>query len=523
MMRLIAFCIPVFFLLFINSTYSQDIGLKSEINNDNVTTVVTDDPVFEFRSAVGELVLLKNHSGLLPLDIDQVNSIALIGPTLFSPRIKGIGSSQMDPHSSISPYEGITNLLGDSVFLYTAQGVNMRNDVTPLDTSIVFIGQGVNGFSAKYYNNLKASGTPAKFATDKQIDFNWGTNTPYPEIDSTAFSVKWDATLIPQHGPVKVKLIHNDGCRLYLDGKPIIDAWEPGPFRMDSAWLNIEKGMSYNLRIDYFSDGGPALIKFGFDYLMDNMIAEAVEKARRADVAIVFIGQPVSEGNIRQYYNIPNQSRLIRAVYEANPNTIVVLQTVSAVDIEEWAFDVPSIIQAWIPKQESGTVIAEVLFGQINPGGKMPFTWTMNENQNFDARFPFGHGLSYTTFGIGKLMMKRNRNGSGWIATVEIRNVGDRAGTETLQLYVRNPESDAWKAEEELKAFKKVTLFPGQKKTVAIAVPYSSFEYYDVESENRTIDAGRYEILIGTSAEDIKLIKTIELKQEHIDKYYDQD
>ncbi|MCK4570282.1 MAG: glycoside hydrolase family 3 C-terminal domain-containing protein, partial [Bacteroidales bacterium] len=206
MMRLIAFCIPVFFLLFINSTYSQDIGLKSEINNDNVTTVVTDDPVFEFRSAVGELVLLKNHSGLLPLDIDQVNSIALIGPTLFSPRIKGIGSSQMDPHSSISPYEGITNLLGDSVFLYTAQGVNMRNDITPLDTSIVFIGQGVNGFSAKYYNNLKASGTPAKFATDKQIDFNWGTNTPYPEIDSTAFSVKWDATLIPQHGPVKVKL-----------------------------------------------------------------------------------------------------------------------------------------------------------------------------------------------------------------------------------------------------------------------------------------------------------------------------
>ncbi|MCK5338478.1 MAG: glycoside hydrolase family 3 C-terminal domain-containing protein, partial [Bacteroidales bacterium] len=446
-----------------------------------------------------------------------------IGPTLFYPGAGASGVLKMDFNSAISPYEGVVSFVSDNIFLYTSTGVNMRNDVAPLDTSIVYIGQGVNGFSAKYYNNLKASGTPAKFATDKQIDFNWGTNVPCPEIDSTAFSVQWDATLIPQHGPVKVKLIHNDGCRLYLDGKLIIDAWKPGPFRMDSAWLNIEKGMSYNLRIDYFSDGGSAMIRFGFDYLMDLMIAGAVEKAKRADVAIVFIGQPVSDGNARQYCNIPNQSRLIRAVYEANPNTIVVLQTVSAVDIEDWAFDIPTIIQAWTPKQESGTAIAEVLFGQINPDGKLPFTWAMNENQNFDSRFPFGHGLSYTTFGIGKLMMNRSRDGSGWTATVEIRNVGDRAGTETLQLYVRNPESDAGVAEKDLKAFKMVTLFPGQKKTVAISVPYSSFEYYDVESSSRTIDPGKYKILIGTSAEDIKLIKTIVLRQEHIDQYYDQN
>ncbi|MCK5079790.1 MAG: fibronectin type III-like domain-contianing protein, partial [Bacteroidales bacterium] len=116
-----------------------------------------------------------------------------------------------------------------------------------------------------------------------------------------------------------------------------------------------------------------------------------------------------------------------------------------------------------------------------------------------------------------------SRDGSGWTATVEIRNVGDRAGTETLQLYVRNPESEAWETEKELKAFKMVTLFPGQKKTVAIQVHYSSFEYYDAESSSRAIDPGKYRILIGTSAEDIKLIKTIELRQENIDQYYDQN
>ena len=504
MMKLFAHCIPVFFLLFPCLVYSQDIGLQPNNTNNRISTASSGDAVFEFLDATGELVLLKNHGGLLPLDANQVNSLVLIGATSGE----------------------IINNFGDSIFLYTASGVNMINDVKPLDSSMVYIGQGVNGFSAKYYNNQKAAGSPAKFTTDKYIDFNWGASIPYEKLDSTTFSVQWDATLIPTHGPVKVKLIHNDGCRLYLDGKLIIDAWETGPVRMDSAWMNIEKGKSYNLQIDYFSDGGHALIKFGFDYLKEFLVRDAVEKARRADIAVVLVGQPLiynGNGSVEANYIIPVQSELIRAVYEANPNTIVVLQTDYAVDIEEWAFDIPSIIQAWTPKQESGTVIAEVLFGQINPDGKLPFTWAMNENQNFDSRFPFGHGLSYTTFGIGKLMMKRSRDGSGWTATVEIRNVGDRAGTETLQLYVRNPESDAWEPEEALKAFKMVTLFPGQKKTVAIQVPYSSFEYYNAESSSRTIDPGKYRILIGTSAEDIKLIKTIDLRQEHIDQYYDQN
>ena len=504
MMKLFAHCIPVFFLLFPCLLQAQDIGLQPNDTNDGIYTAVTDETVFEFMDATGELVLLKNHGGFLPLDAGQINSIALIG----------------------AKYEDVEKLLGDSIFIYSVPGVNKMNDIKAIDSSVVYIGQGVNGFSAKYYNNLKASGTPAKFVTDKQIDFYWGNDIPYPQIDSSAFSVSWDGTLIPQHGPIKVKLIHNDGCRLYLDGKLIIDAWEAGPVRIDSAWINIEKGGSYNLQIDYFSDGGPSLVKFGFEYLKEFLIQEAVEKARRADVVVYFVEQAFiyePDGGISISKIIPEQSKLIREVYNANPNTIVVLQTGSAVDIEEWAFDIPSIIQAWTPKQESGTTIAEVLFGQINPDGKLPFTWAMNENQNFDARFPFGHGLSYTTFGIGKLMMKRSRDGSGWTATVEIRNVGDRAGTETLQLYVRNPESDAGVAEKDLKAFKMVTLFPGQKKTVAISIPYNSFEYYDAESSSRAIDPGKYKILIGTSAEDIKLIKTIELRQEHIDQYYDQN
>ncbi|MCK5080008.1 MAG: hypothetical protein KAR09_08690, partial [Bacteroidales bacterium] len=186
MMKLFAHCIPVFFLLFSCLLYSQDIGLQPNDTNDGIFTAVTDETVFEFMDATGELVLLKNHGGFLPLDTAQINSIALIGPTLFYPGAGASGVLKMDFNSAISPYEGVVSFVSDNIFLYTSTGVNMRNDVAPLDTSIVYIGQGVNGFSAKYYNNLKASGTPAKFATDKQIDFNWGTNVPCPEIDSTA-------------------------------------------------------------------------------------------------------------------------------------------------------------------------------------------------------------------------------------------------------------------------------------------------------------------------------------------------
>jgi beta-glucosidase len=138
----------------------------------------------------------------------------------------------------------------------------------------------------------------------------------------------------------------------------------------------------------------------------------------------------------------------------------------------------------------------------------------MNENQNFATRFPFGYGLTYTTFGIGKLLTMRKRDGTGWTATVEIRNVGDRAGTETLQVYIQHPEKPMEK--RSLKAFKQVFLLPEQKKTVAIHIPYSAFEYLDADTQKWVIDPGMYNIMIGTSAEDIKLQKIIEIKNEHI-------
>jgi beta-glucosidase len=250
-----------------------------------------------------------------------------------------------------------------------------------------------------------------------------------------------------------------------------------------------------------------------------NILFQAVEKARAADIAIVFVGQTTSfagEGAPKGYFDISKQSSLIKSIYEVNPNTIVVMQTVSPAEIEDWAFNIPAIIEAGIPRQESGAQIAQVLFGLINPAAKLPYTWVMNENQNFETRFPFGHGLSYTTFGIGKLMMRRNRDGSGWVSTVEIKNVGSREGTEVLQLYIVPPERKKHRTDKKLSAYKSVHLYPGQKKIVSIPVPYEAFGYIDEEAGEWRVDPGLYKILVGTSEEDIKLQKIIEIKESHL-------
>lgn len=467
------------------------------------------DPASAFRQEFSTLALLKNQGSLLPLNKKKLSSIALIGPAAFAPGKGGAAFATL--------YDALAGMAGDSLKIFTAPGINMKNDVMRLDSALVYIGQGVNGFSAKYYKGVRAAGTPAKFKTDKFIDFYW----PGPPLKGpdTSFSVSWDATLIPAHGPVKAKLIHSDGCRLYLNGELLIDAWQPGPVRVDSAWLKLEKGQSCNLQIDYFSDGGPAVVKFGFDYLESNMLWQAAERAKRADIAVVVIGQPAvfnTDGTIANATDIPRQSKLVRTVWEANPNTIVVLQTPGPVDIESWAFDVPVILQSGAPSAGSAREAVAALFDIKNPAGKLPYRWAMNANQNFATRFPFGHGLSYTTFGIGKLLMHRNRDGNGWTATIEIKNMSKRTGTEVLQLYVVRKQGHMPGWNSRIKAFKSVTLLPGHKKTVSISLPREAFRYFNTEDRQWQVEEGMYEILAGTSAENIKLRKTIEIKAEHL-------
>lgn len=507
MMKKNALCIFVSLLIVSELVFSQG-GIPAGIS-----------PWNEFKNMSGDIVLLKNHGKLLPLDARNITSVALIGPEIHAPGLAARPNYAPDRHSFISPYKGIAEYLGDSIDIYTAYGVNMFNDVVRLDSSYVYVGQGVHGFTVNYYNNAEADRNPIKSDVDKHIDHYWEQLPVFGH--DTVYSMSWDATLIPEHGPVKAKLIHSGGCRLYLDGELLIDNWKAGPVRIDSAWLNIKKGQSYNLKIEFFSKHGPAVIKFGFDFLESNMIYTAVEKAKRADVAIVIAGQAAvfqKDGHLSPAYHIPAQSKLIRAVLEANPNTIVVLQTDTAVDIEAWAFDVPAIIQAWMPRQQSGREIAGVLFGKENPAGKLPFRWTMNENQNFATRFAFGHGLSYTTFGIGKLLIWPLRDSCGWYATVEIRNMDKRTGTETLQLYARQKERLPGGQVSDLKAFKKISLLPGQKKVVVIPLPCEAFMYFDEEKKQWSFGSGMFDILVGISEEDIKLRKPLEVKPEHLMK-----
>jgi len=248
------------------------------------------------------------------------------------------------------------------------------------------------------------------------------------------------------------------GVRLWIDGKLLIDSWDRPASIPKSARIELEAGKEYDIRIEYRKIGvGYAYIKLGWDIvgITENM-RRAIELAKKSDVAVIFVGIVEGEQKDRASLRLPRlQEQLIEEVYKVNKNTIVVLIAGSAVT-GDWIRYVPAILQAWYPGQEGGLAIADVLFGDYNPAGRLPITWPRHEGQlplyyNFKPSgrvydyvnmpptplFPFGHGLSYTEFNYNNLRIEVDEK--AWVVkvSVDIENVGDREGDEVVQLYIR--------------------------------------------------------------------------------------
>ncbi len=518
--------------------------------SDNTVIYRNEHKQLALKAARESIVLLKNKKGLLPLNVNNIRSIALIGPNIFEARAGGGGGSKVTFLCSVSTLEGIQHLAGDKVKIYTACGVVAMNDIIPLSPEFMKPNDpslGDFGLWGEYFNNTELEGEPVYTSLDRQINFKWGYDVPHPELyrvnDRNLFSVRWTGKLIPpETGNYKLNIINNDKCRLFIDDQLIIDNRTQNQLKLNSANYYFKREKEYDIRLECFFDEGISEVKFGWEREGEDLISIATYRAKHADVAIVFVGLSnrfESESFTGKGMDLPNQAKLIKEVVKANPNTIIVIETDSPVLIESWIKDVPAVIQAWYPGQESGNAVAEVLFGKYNPSGKLPFSLIRNNNDlpAFDGYmneglvgdyheeiyvgyryldrfkikplFPFGHGLSYTTIGIGKLLIRKGKNKNEFIATIEVRNFGDMAGTEVIQLYVHDPEGKVKRPEKELKGFARVTLEPGEKKVVRIPFNRDVFAYFNEETNQWTVEPGLYDILIGTSAGNIKLKKTI--------------
>ncbi|MCW3844893.1 glycoside hydrolase family 3 C-terminal domain-containing protein [Micromonospora yasonensis] len=515
---------------------------------DSVVTTPEHAAIARDVSAQGT-VLLKNSAGVLPLDNTKIGSIAVLGNNAADDIYSGgDGSSAVVSPYVVSPLQGITDRAGKSVTINHPAGQPNGDGALPPVSSEYLTppsGEG-HGLQASYYNNKNLTGNPVLTRVDPNIDVNW-TGSPGTGVPANNFSVRWTGTLTPpKTGTYTFSLLSEDGSRLYIDGKLVIDNWGARN-HPDAKWgtVDLEAGRNYAIKVEHFKGTDEGKAHLGWADVAQ-MRLDAAAAAKESDVAVVVANDRRTEGRDRPNLQLPfEQDKLIEAVAAANPNTIVVLNTGGPM-LMPWADKVAGIMEAWYPGQEDGNALAQVLFGDVNPSGKLPMTFPRDESQTpvssperwpgvngqayyseglqvgyrwYDAQgveplFPFGHGLSYTSFRVDQLVAAPKQLSSDGRLTVQanVTNTGPRAGAEVVQLYVGMP-AGVGEPPKQLKGFQKVSLKPGESRQVTFELTPRDLSYWDTRERGWVLAAGDYTIMVGTSSRDIAVSDTIRVKK----------
>ncbi len=505
------------------------------------------------REAAGEgIVLLKNEGSLLPLDEGRIKRIAVIGPNARVARIMGGGSAQVAPHYAVSPLEGIQRRCGDAIQVEYELGCTNHRGTPLIEPGWLTPATGEGrGLTCEYFNNLDLEGEPVLTDVVRNLRLMW-IGEFAPEVNHEQFSARLRGTFTPpETGVYTFSLVSAGLSRLYINGQEVVDNWTeqtPGEAffgagsQEKTGQIELTAGQRYEITVEYSKRGAMFLGGLAVGCLppvVGDPIERAARLAARSDVALLFIGtneEWESEGFDRTDMRLPGQQdELVERVVAANPNTVVILNTGAPVTMD-WLDRVPAVLEAWFPGQECGNAIADVLFGDVNPSGKLPTTFPKRLEDNpayinypgergqvfygegifvsyryYDKKrieplFPFGHGLSYTTFAYEDLRLSTSEIEPDQTLQVSITvaNTGQRAGKEVVQLYVRDVEASVMRPEKELKGFQKVALAPGERKTVTFTLDARALAFYDPEQGAWVAEAGEFEVLVGSSSRDIR-------------------
>ncbi len=488
------------------------------------------------------IVLLKNERNVLPLKAVNLQSIAVIGPNAAENRCGGGGSSRVEPVYSITALQALQKrLVGSGVQINYAMGCRLEGDVATIPAEFLFHGDKENrspGLLGEYFTNMELKGTPVVTRVDEQINFSWGGNSPATNIEGDLFSVRWTGSLIPKvSGIYKIGLASDDGVRMWIDGKLLVDDWRDHALEYHGVKIELEAAKVYSIKIEFYENSGAAEVKLGWELPGKDPLQEALQAARTSDVALVFAGLSEyfeSEGFDRSALELPaDQVQLINEVARLNNNTVVVLNSGAPLLMDEWLDEVPALLQLWYPGQEGGNAIADVLLGDYNPNGKLPVTFPQKwedcaaygnypgtdgkvhyaegifvgyrhfDHKNITPLFPFGFGLSYTAFSIGEPQLS-----SATISekdtiqlTCAVTNTGNLAGAEVVQLYVQDVTVSVPRPPKELKGFQKVWLLPGETRTIKFNLKPADLAFYDIDSKSWKVEPGEFQVLLGNSSQ----------------------
>ena len=475
------------------------------------------------------LVLLRNEDNILPLKKD-IPSIAVIGPEADAIRLGGYSADGMDV---VTVLQGIKKIVSTGTIVKFARGCDLgetglpiipEENLVPSDTTL-----GAHGLKGEYFNSINLSGAPVLTRLDKQINFDWSQVAASPQLRQDSFSVRWTGAIVPSETrKYKLGLTSDDGIRCWVNGKLLVDSWVDRGESSDYVTVAFEKGRKYDIKIEYYQNQGGAVARLGWDSFDPDKkeIDDAVAAAKASSVAVIVTGILEGEGEDRADLGLTGrQSELIQAVEATGTPTIVVVMAGSAVTMNPWLENTAGVIDMWYGGEEGGTALAEAIFGDNNPGGRLPVTFPQSIGQvplyynhkptgrgddyvrlSGKPLYPFGFGMSYTTFQYSDLAIDplEAYTGGPVHVSAKITNTGSRRGDEVVQLYIHDTTASVSRPVKELKSFWRISLDPSETKTVAFTLTRESLEYPGIDL-TPTLDPGSVQILVGSSSADIRL------------------
>lgn len=494
---------------------------------------VNNNPAHDYlaRQAAREsIVLLKNEGNALPLS-KSVKTIAVIGPNADD--VQSLwGNYNGIPVHPVTVLQGIRNKIEPQAKVLYAQGADLAEGIAafkPIPSICLQTADGKQGIEGQYFDNNKLEGEPLFTRIDDNIDFVWDIGTPDPRLKTDEFSIRWTGYLTAQKtGTYQISGWGKPYLKITYNGKDVAGGNKEHHASLDPIKVQLEAGKKYKVEAEYRNYYGDATARLLWAVPQENMLEQAIETAKKADVVILALGLNERlegeemridldgfKGGDRTHLNLPKaQEELMEAIYKTGKPVVLVLINGSALSINWAAENIPAILTAGYPGQQGGNAIADVLFGDYNPAGRLPVTYYKSvdqlspfENYDMEGRtyryfrqeplYPFGYGLSYTTFSYDRLEVPEVVGVNEPVKiTVQVTNTGDRDGDEVVQLYLTDEKASTPRPIRQLEGFERISLKAGESTTVEFHLTPLQLSLID-KKDQRVIEPGWFTVSVG--------------------------
>jgi len=483
------------------------------------------------QAARESIVLLKNENHFLPFNQKNIKSIAVLG---INANNTEFGSYSGNPAgTAVSVLQGIKNKVGENVDIIHVPWKAVNGlEAYELIGKEFFPG----GLKAEYFTNLELKGE-AKSRMEANIDLDPANHSPDAFVPGTPLSVRWTGKIKATFtGKYSLGYLAHDGARLYINGKKIIDSWRRKFLQTTTADFYFEAGKEYEITAEYFSYRRESAAKLYWkspnnERGIKDLFTDAVAAGKKAEVVVAVLGINKNfdqEGGDREDIKLSiDQEIFIQEVFKANPKTVVVLEAGNSMSIDWINKNIPAIVNAWYPGEQGGNAVADVLFGDYNPAGRLPITYYNNVGElpamnDYDVSkgrtyqyftgkplYAFGHGLSFSSFEYSNLDVQQKD--STILVNFELKNLGKFEGDEVAQVYIKLPERNILLPVKELKGFKRLNLKKGEMQKVKIEIDKLKLRYWDETTASFVHPTGEYEVMVGASSEDIRVRKKVSI------------